>query len=71
VCAIAHTSGTFATDYAAGKWQIFTNPTIASAIAFTPTTTLSSTNVQSAIEEADTNARTDSALLLSNFYGGF
>jgi hypothetical protein len=23
ICAIAHTSGTFATDYAAGKWQIF------------------------------------------------
>lgn len=49
VCAVAHTSGVFATDKAAGKW--LTLSSTAGAIAFTPTGTISSTNVQNAIAE--------------------
>lgn len=71
ICAIAHTSGVFATDYAAGKWQIFTSSATGSAVSFTPNTTISSTNVQSAIEEVDTKARAASLPVLSALYGGF
>lgn len=71
ICATAHTSGVFATDYAAGKWQIFTSSSTGSAVTFTPSTTISSTNVQTAIEEVDTKSRAASAPLLSALYGGF
>jgi hypothetical protein len=37
VCAIAHTAGTFATDYTAGKWLLLATTGAASATSFTPT----------------------------------
>lgn len=54
VCFVAHTSGVFATDLAAGKWgRIFDSTSfIASGISFTPTGTIAATDVQSAIAEA-------------------
>jgi hypothetical protein len=64
VCAIAHTSGVFATDYAAGKWQAFTAASTAGGTSFTPTTTISSTNVSDAINEVDTETR---AAAMPNF----
>lgn len=71
VCAIAHTSGVFATDYAAGKWQIFGGgAATAATAAFTPTATVTSTTVQTAIEEVDTKLRASSLPVLSAFYGG-
>jgi len=71
VCAIAHTSGIFATDYAAGKWQIFVTSSSASGQAFTPTTTISSLNTQAAIVEVDTKLRAASLPVLSSLFGGF
>lgn len=55
ICALAHISGVFSTDYAAGKWVILgeTAGAGASAISFTPTGGISSTNVQAAIAELD------------------
>lgn len=70
VCAIAHTSGVFATDYAAGKWQIFVAGSNAGSVTFTPTTTILSTNLQTAVVEVDTNARAGYLPSLSSFYGG-
>lgn len=37
VCGTAHTSGVFATDYAAGKWLLLASNGSSSAAAFTPT----------------------------------
>lgn len=70
VCAVAHVSGIFATDYAAGRWQIFIPFTSAAGLQFTPTATVLSTNVQAAISEVDANARRAPMPLLANFYGG-
>lgn len=55
VCAEAHTSGTFATDLAAGKWVlIFDSATFSAAdVSFTPTGGVSATDVQAAIAEVD------------------
>lgn len=69
ICAIAHTSGVFATDYAAGKWQIFVTSNGAAGQAFTPTTTISSTTTQMAVEEVDTKLRALANPLASAFYG--
>lgn len=54
ICALSHTSGTFATDLAAGRWLVISaTPAVAAAsIAFTPTTALPQTNAQAAIEAA-------------------
>lgn len=70
ICAIAHTSGTFATDYAAGKWQIFVAASSAAAVSFAPTTTISATNTQAAVAEVDTKARDGYLPALSALYGG-
>lgn len=70
VCAIAHTSGVFATDYASGKWQIFAIASSASAVLFSSTATISAANVQSAIEEVDTESRSANLPVLTAFYGG-
>jgi len=61
--AVAHTSGVFATDLAAVRWVLVQvgTATAASGIPFTPTATLAATNVQAAIDEADTENRTLSA----------
>jgi hypothetical protein len=59
ICAVAHTSGTFATDLASVKWLLFqigANPN-ASAIPFASTGPITSTTVQGAIVETDTNWR--------------
>lgn len=55
IAATAHTSGVFATDLAAGKWvRLFDSSAfIASSVAFTPTGSVSSSNVQAAIAEVD------------------
>jgi hypothetical protein len=69
VCAVAHTSGVFATDYAAGKWQIFVTASTAGGVSFTPTTTVTSATAQAAIEEVDTKLRAASLPVLSALYG--
>jgi hypothetical protein len=58
VCIEAHTSGVFATDYAALKWTVlFDAATIAaSSISFTPAGSIAAANVQAAIEEAANEA---------------
>lgn len=71
ICATAHTSGVFATDYAAGKWQIFVTANNAASQAFEATPTISSLNTQAAVEEVDTKLRAASMPALSAFYGGF
>lgn len=69
VCAEAHTAGTFATDYTAGKWQIFVAASTAGGVSFTPTTTIPDTDVQGAIETVDANARAASLPVLASLYG--
>jgi hypothetical protein len=69
ICAEAHTSGTFATDYTAGKWQIFVAASTAGGVSFAPTAMLESTNVQDAINESDTETRGLSRPTLAAFYG--
>jgi hypothetical protein len=63
VAAVAHTSGVFATDLAAVRWVLVQlgAATAASGVPFTPTATLAATNVQTAIDEADTENRALSA----------
>lgn len=63
IAVTAHTSGVFATDLAAGRWLLFTLGTSigAGAVVFAPTGTIASTNVQAAIDEADTENRVLSA----------
>lgn len=55
----AHSSGVFATDLAAGKWLLFSLSAApgATQVTFTPTATVSATNVQAAIQEVDTEYR--------------
>lgn len=69
ICAIPHTSGVFAADYSAGKWQIFVTANNAGAQAFTPTATIAAINTQAAIEEVDTKLRAATLPTLSAFYG--
>ena len=59
IAVLAHTSGTFATDLAAGKWLLFSLGTAigAAAVSFSPTGTISATDVQAAINETDTENR--------------
>lgn len=57
-CLTTHTSGTFATDLAADKWELIvdlsTIPLVdAEQIAFTPAGAIASTDVQAALEELD------------------
>lgn len=58
VSVAAHTSGVFATDLAAGKWVLLFDSSnyVASGISFTPTGTVSATNVQNAIAEVASEA---------------
>jgi hypothetical protein len=55
ICAVAHTSGTFNTDKAAGKWIILgeTAASGASAISFSPAGNIVAITIQAAIEELD------------------
>lgn len=52
MCVTAHTSGVFATDYAAGRWVVL-GSVVASAtnVVFTPAGDIAATNVQSALAE--------------------
>jgi len=64
---VPHVAGTFATDLASGKWLLLAlgaTPT-AAAIPFTPTATISSSTIQAAIEEADSEGRALSAAALT------
>ena len=54
VAAVSHTSGTFATDIATGKWATLYDT---SGFVFTPTPTIGATTVQTAIVEVDTELR--------------
>jgi hypothetical protein len=59
ICAVAHTSGVFATDLAAVKWVLIANsPSAFSAasVSFTPAGGVAAANVQAAIAEVDTEA---------------
>lgn len=55
VCAAAHTSGTFNTDYTAGKWIILgaTAAGDAASITNTPAGNIAATDVQAALNELD------------------
>lgn len=70
ICIVAHTSGTFATDLAAGKWQLLTSTPTASGVAFTPPSSMTSTDVQAAIGEINTRALASMAGVAA-FYGAF
>lgn len=67
LCALAHTSGTFATDLAANRWLVLSLGTApaASAVPVTPTGGLASTNAQAALEELQTEVTAASALAVS------
>ena len=65
VCVVAHTSGVFATDLAAGKWLLIfdTSAYIASVVSMTPTGDVAATNVQAGIAElASEKSRKDANL---------
>jgi hypothetical protein len=65
VSAVAHTSGVFATDFAAGKWALIFDTTnyAASAITLTATGDVAATNVQAGIAElASEKSRKDANL---------
>lgn len=70
VCIVAHTSGVFAIDLAAGKWGQVTANSNALNTSFSPTATLSATTVQAAIEELDTEIRPGQSLLNREIYNG-
>lgn len=69
ICAVAHTSGVFATDYAAGKWQVFVTTATAASVAFTPAGGVAATTVQAAIEEVDAESRAANLPVLSALFG--
>ena len=55
MCVTAHTSGVFATDYAAGRWVVLgSSLPNASQVTLTPTGDVAATNVQSGIAELST-----------------
>ena len=54
LCLVAHTSGTFATDLAAAKWMAISPATSGANVGNTPAGNIASTDVQSAINELDT-----------------
>lgn len=56
VCAAAHTSGTFNTDLAAGKWVAISQASgtiAAGAVSYTPSGDIAATDVQDAIDELE------------------
>jgi len=58
VCSVAHTSSAnFTADDAAGYWVQVSKNQSASSTSFSPTTTISSSTVQTAIEEVDNELR--------------
>lgn len=70
VALTTHTAGaSFASDLAAGRWQLFVGQATADGIAFTPGADLSSTTVQDAIEEVQASQQTNTRALLAYNYG--
>lgn len=63
VCLVSHTSGTFATDLAAGKWQTLGQVGDASSITFTPTGDIAAATVALALAELDTEKQPKDATL--------
>lgn len=70
ICMVANTSGTFATDLAAGKWGAMTNTATASTTTFSPTATIASANVQAAIVELDNEVRPLQTILVRELFNG-
>ena len=70
VCMTDHTSGTFATDLAAGKWGQVTANATAATTSFAPTSTLAATTVQGAIVELDAEVRPSQAILNRELFNG-
>jgi hypothetical protein len=70
LCMVAHTSGTFATDLAAGNWGPITVTVIATGVTFSPTSTLDATNVQAAIVELDDEIRPSLSILNRQLFQG-
>jgi hypothetical protein len=71
VCMVAHTSGTFATDLAAGKWGQVTANANGREHSFSPTSTISAITVQAAIEELDSESAPVQSILVRNFSTGY
>jgi len=70
LCIEDHTSSVFATDLAADKWGQITANGIAASTSFAPTSTLSSVNVQAAINELDQELRPSLAIINQELYNG-
>lgn len=70
VCMTDHTSGTFATDLAAGYWGQVTANATASTTTFSSTSTLEAVNVQNAIAELDNEIRPVQSLLVRELFRG-
>jgi hypothetical protein len=70
LCVVAHTSGTFATDLAAGKWGQITSNVTASTTSFSATATISATTVQAAIQELDNEVRSVQTILVRELFNG-
>lgn len=70
LCSEAHTSGVFATDYAAGKWQVVAGAETAAGVEFTPPTSMESTDVQAAIQEVQARAVAATPVVAA-LYGAF
>jgi hypothetical protein len=68
IAAVAHTSGTFATDLADARWLLLAlgAAPAASGVSFTPTTNISASNVQAAIQELDAEARALNSALVAD-----
>lgn len=67
LCPTLHISGDFDVDRAAGLWQVFGATATAAATSFTAPSTMSATDAQAAIEEVNTTARRNLALLASSY----
>lgn len=71
VCLVSHTAAAlFATDRAAGKWQLFPGGQTAAAIVFTPTSTVAGPNVQLAIEQVAASLASRALADYAFNYGG-
>jgi hypothetical protein len=70
VCMVAHTSGTFATDLAAGKWGQVTANATAATTSFSPTSSISAITVQAAISELDNEVRPVRSILVREIFNG-
>jgi hypothetical protein len=64
-CLVAHTSGTFATDLAAGKWMMISAGTSGANVVNVPAGNIAADNVQDAINELDTEKQATTASLTS------